>query len=338
MKKKILLTLSLLVLLGGLAIYWFSLPELNIPENKRKACLEASEVAEYSTPGENKAFVTSPVRITVKDKISGKKKYEFEIMYNSKGAFTFAIFPCNIYVTKIFNYDEKRGPLPGYRNELWRFHYDGSGEPLLTLFKGEGAPDNFGQSFLVDPTETYIAFERSYLGSPSYALVIKNLNNLSDVHVLSYQSLIAAHEAPQGAIGLKQWTKDGRYFWGRIFDGAIVYAFFRLERDVWKTKVFPAPKDVLGGDALNVENGYITVHPGNIWFGFAEFEDREKAKRRVQGIGTELYIHNLITGERKFVTSTTEPLWYFKPKWLSDTELQYELPDGEKKIYKIQEK
>lgn len=31
----------------------------------------------------------------------------------------------------------------------------------------------------------------------------------------------------------------------------------------------------------------------------------------------------------------TEPLWYFKPKWLSETELGYTLPNGEKKVYKI---
>ncbi|TSC95488.1 MAG: hypothetical protein Athens101426_693, partial [Parcubacteria group bacterium Athens1014_26] len=97
------------------------------------------------------------------------------------------------------------------------------------------------------------------------------------------------------------------------------------------------PKDVLGGDALNLENGYITVHPGNVWFGVSELDQEERARRRAQDIGTELYIENLFTKKRQFVASTTEPLYYFKSKWLSDTELQYELPNGEKKIYKINE-
>jgi len=54
-----------------------------------------------------------------------------------------------------------------------------------------------------------------------------------------------------------------------------------------------------------------------------------------KGIGTELYIENLLTQKRLFVDKTGEPLWYFKPKWISDNELQYEMPSGEKKIYVI---
>lgn len=68
--------------------------------------------------------------------------------------------------------------------------------------------------------------------------------------------------------------------------------------------------------------------------------DRNKAPKSLQEaivkfIGTELYIENLFIKERRFIASTTEPLWYFKPIWISDTELEYELPSGEKKIYKI---
>ena len=32
---------------------------------------------------------------------------------------------------------------------------------------------------------------------------------------------------------------------------------------------------------------------------------------------------------------TDEPLYSFKPEWISDTELQYEMPDGEIRIYKL---
>ena len=86
---------------------------------------------------------------------------------------------------------------------------------------------------------------------------------------------------------------------------------------------------------MNIEKGLITVHPGNVWYGIADVTEQEKAERRKQGMGTELYIENLLTKKREFVVKTNEPLYYFKPKWLSDTELQYEMPNGEKKIYKI---
>lgn len=140
-----------------------------------------------------------------------------------------------------------------------------------------------------------------------------------------------------GNIGLRNWSRDGRYFWADTTYGANELGFIRIDSQSWSVDLLSSPKDVLGGDALNVENGWITVHPNNVWFGIAQITEEEKAKRRAQGIGTELYIHNLFTGERQFVASTTEPFWFFKPRWLSDTKLQYELPTGKKKVYKIQE-
>ena len=80
------------------------------------------------------------------------------------------------------------------------------------------------------------------------------------------------------------------------------------------------------------------MHPDNVWYGIDIMTEQEEARRRARGTGTELYIENLFTRERNFVDKTEEPLWYFQPKWISDTELQYELPDGTKKIYKINPK
>lgn len=37
------------------------------------------------------------------------------------------------------------------------------------------------------------------------------------------------------------------------------------------------------------------------------------------------------------VAHTDEPLHYFKPKLLSDTELEYFFPDGERRVYRIPE-
>ncbi|MBI5147584.1 MAG: hypothetical protein HZA37_00305, partial [Parcubacteria group bacterium] len=168
-------------------------------------------------------------------------------------------------------------------------------------------------------------------------LVIKDLNTKEDIFVLSAKSIFEQYSNVVGNFGLDKWTDDGRYFWGDISDGAYVNGFFRIDTQNWKTDIFEAPQDVLGGDALNIENGYITVHPGNTWFGFTDLTQEEKEKRRKQGMGTELYIENLFTKKRQFVVKIDEPLYYFKPQWLSDTELEYELPTGEKKIYEIKE-
>jgi len=336
-------TLAFILLFGAIT-YFYLLKES--PEKLNHSCLSNDEIADYSAPGESQEeqnankgyFATSPVTIYIKDKATNMEKYNFQIDNNSEGIFTLQLFQCNIYVTRIFNFDFKKWePLEGYKTELWRFHYDGSGEPLLVLFKKEDLPDNLSQSFRIDPYEKYIVFERGYLGSPSYALAIKDLQNLNDVFTLPIIEIEKQNPEIVGSIMLNEWSRDGRYFWANTHYGAMRLGFIRIDIVNWKTDILPAPENVLGGDALNVEKGYITVHPGNVWFGIAELTEEEKARRRAQGIGTELYIYNLFTGERQFVDKIDEPLWYFQPKWISDIELEYVLPSGEKKIYIIKE-
>ena len=344
-KTIILVSMIILIVISGYIIYYlkYQFPQkIVIKQEKeevfRNVCLSDNEVAEYSIYPSKRKYIKDPLFISVKDRNTDQEKYNFQIENVSLSYHALEIHKCGVFVIRVFNFDDEKGiPLPDYRTELWQYQYDGSGRKIIDLFKKEEAPDNYGQDFRIDFSETYIALERSYLSNPNYALVIKDLKTKDDVYVLSLNEIVKKYPEIEGSIGFNEWNKNGRYFWFNIFSGANILAFFRLERDAWQVNIFPAPKDVLGGDALNLENGYITVHPGNIWFGIAEIYEQEKEKRRQQGIGTQLYIHNLFTGDRKFVASTTEPLHYFKPKWLSDTELEYELPTGEKKIYKIEE-
>ncbi len=336
-KRSLFFLLILLTLTSGAVGYYLFLVKKDsqniVSDNKIiSPCLKDNEMADYEIDRDKRLL-----KIIIKDKTTDKKSSSFEIDTVSKSYHGLELFKCNIYVIRVFNFDDENGiPLPNYKTELWQFSYDGIGKPLLTLFKKEGAIDNFGQDFRIDPVEDYIVLEQSYFGNPNYALIFKNLNNTQEnAFILFYKDLITKYPKFQGSFGLEFWSKDGKYFWANLFEGANVDAFIRIEKDDWKVDLLSAPEDVLGGDALNVNTGYITVHPGNVWFGIAEFTQEEKEKRRKQGIGTELYIHNLFTGERQFVDETDEPLWYFKPLWISDIELEYTLPSGEKKIYKI---
>ncbi len=67
-----------------------------------------------------------------------------------------------------------------------------------------------------------------------------------------------------------------------------------------------------------------------------DFDEVNKEKWLKEGKKSGLFLYNLFTKEKIFIVSVEEPLWWFKSNWLSDTELEYELPTGEKKIYKIQ--
>ncbi|TSD02205.1 MAG: hypothetical protein Athens071426_543 [Parcubacteria group bacterium Athens0714_26] len=208
---------------------------------------------------------------------------------------------------------------------------------ILLAEKPKEFIDYYSTDFRIPLNEKYISLIRGYLGKDNYAIVIKDLQTLKDVFTFPIQEIEKRNPDIVGDIGFKDWSRSGKYFWLDLAYGANTLGFIRIDSQDWSVDLLPAPKDVLGGDALNLENGYITVHPGNVWFGVSELDQEERARRRAQDIGTELYIENLFTKKRQFVASTTEPLYYFKSKWLSDTELQYELPNGEKKIYKINE-
>lgn len=299
-------------------------------------CLREDDVANYEIQKKEKEV--SVANIVILDKNNNQEKHRFQIELPIPDHYhPIEIHKCGVYATKSFNYDyANRKAMPDYRIELWRYGYNGSGASV-TFLSGPISGSGFGTDFRIDLLEKYIVLERGYLGKDDYALIIKDLKTKEDVFTLLAKDLQKINPRFIGVFDLLQWTDDSRYFWGSISDGAYVNGYFRIDTSSWKVDIYEAPQDVLGGDALNVEKGYITVHPGNVWYGFADMTEEEKAKRRVQGIGTELYIHNLFTGERQFIDKTTEPLWYFKPQWLSDTELQYELPTGEKKIYKINE-
>lgn len=335
----ILVTIVLVVIIITAYFFFFQkMEDIKISEQKITECLDENMEVFYKI--EEKESPLADIIISVNDKSTKKELFLFNIMNIFKNYHPIELHTCGIYVIKQFNFDNKNFKiLPGFSTELWRYNYAGQGEKALFFSKEntnirDGAEVYYSYDFRIDSQEKYIVLEKSYLGKDDYSLVIKDLNTKDDVFVLSAKSIREQYSNVVGSFGFDKWTNNGRYFWGDIFEGAYVNGFFRIDTQNWKAEIFEAPQDVLGGDALNVENGYITVHPGNTWYGFADMTEEEKEKRRKQGIGTELYIHNLITNERKFVVKTDKPLWFFKPKWLSDTELQYELPTGEIKIYK----
>ncbi|MBI5077951.1 MAG: hypothetical protein HZB11_01105 [Candidatus Yonathbacteria bacterium] len=140
--------------------------------------------------------------------------------------------------------------------------------------------NNYSPTFRIDPLEKYIVLEKGYLGKDDYSLVIKDIKTLKDVLALSLADIAKKNPDFAGSFGMRQWTKDSRYFWGDIFDGADVLAVFRIDSTTWKWEVFEVPPYTMGGTALNAEYGYITYDDGPPWTGDVEFDKINKAKRR----------------------------------------------------------
>ena len=359
MIKKILVILALFGLVVFATFYFFdrNVRQVEVIKETQEMqtqsfCLHDDELAnfeieplgKYPSPGYDEGMV----RISVKQITTGKEIVKFEIGNVESGNYhPVELHKCGVYIIRGFNFDNKKfRPLPGFRRELWFYNYGWVGKKIITL-AGEskdgisdaaGVPGtlyavDYSYDFRVDPLEKYIILEKGYLGKDDYSLVIKDLRTLKDAFMLSLADIAKKKPNFAGSFGMRQWTKDGKYFWGDIFDGADVLAVFRIDSATWKWEVFEVPPYTMGGTALNAEYGYITYSDGPPWTGDAEFDQINKAKWLKEGKKLHFYLYSVFTKEKTLLTTADDPLWSFKPEWLSDTKLQYELPSGEKKVY-----
>jgi len=343
MKKGVYIVVIIITIILGFSGYYFFYLENKSEETSHGPCLLDDEFAEYPIDekyAEEIKYPKLPLVINIRDEKTQNIKSSFQIDNTSKAAHALETYKCSIYVIRVFNFDDEKGaPLPNYRTELWRFHYDGSGEKLIDLFKKEGVPDNYGQDFRIDPTETYLVLERSYLGNPNYAFVIKDLNTKEDVFVLTLDEILEQYPDVQpGSFGLGIFTPDNKYYWGDIYIGAYETAYYRIEMGTWKTDILPMPPDLPSGAerAWNFK-GWLAYADIISFTGLEGVTEQIEEEAREEGKMKNLWIYNLFTKEKTKLASA-DPSWRFKPKWLSDTELEYYLPSGERKVYNIENK
>lgn len=352
-KKTVILAVSILlvVLLLGVSVYFyfFKKPNQGLIENQitHPPCLGKNEIVDFPVneyySNERFKYPKFPLVIYIRDKNTNKEKFKFQID-NVRENYISEIYKCGIYVIRQFNYDPqkiKQGLTqdPGYREELWKYDYSGKGESLLLLAeKPKDFISYYDPDFRVDPQEIYVALLRGgYPERPDYALVIRNFNLKVDSFILSYQDLLKKHPELTGYFGLESWTKNGDYFWGDLSIAANEIAYLRILRDIWRLDILPAPAGTLGGTAFNPEYGYITYDTGPGWIGIDVVAEQIYEEWRKAGKKIDFYLYNLFTKEKTLLATIDDPSWSFKPKWISDTELEYEIPNGEKKIYKIEE-
>jgi len=350
-KNIITILVFLLIVIAMIAyLFWFDYvsqqDEIVKPKNEQIArgkCLEENEVAEYEIRKEKTVGGDGIAIITVKDKKSQKEQFNFRIdILQTDHYHPIELHKCYVYAAKSFNYDyTTRRPLPDYRAEIWRYNYKGNGEKVVLLDKDtlgslKRYEHFFSSDFRVSPSEKYIVLERGYLNKDDYALVIKDLKTKEDIFTLPSKYLQKTNSNFIGVFDMLKWSEDSRYFWGSVSDGAYVNGYFRIDTQNWKVDIFEAPDGAMGGMPLNINTGYVPIQPGQVWTGDYQLTQELKEQYRKEGKKSSLYLYNLFTKEQILLETTNEPLWFFKPRWLSNTELEYELPSGEKKIYKIE--
>lgn len=340
-KETLIISIAVFLLVAGIIITYFVFP----PESEKKTdgievsqqegtqCLKENEIPMYGV--EKRKNEVSVADIIIADRKSNQEKYRFQIELPIPNHYhPVELHKCGVYATRSFNYDYKKTQaLADYRIELWRYKYNGEGGSLIFL-SGPISGSGFSTDFRIDLNEKYIILEKSYLGKDDYALVVKDLNTKEDIFVLPMKDIISRYPNIVGNFGLDRWTNDGRYFWGDIFDGAYSVAYFRIDTKNWEHDIFEAPDGSMGGMSLNINTGYLPLQPGLIWTGDLELTEDFKEQDRKEGKKSSLYLYNVFTKEKILIETIDEPQFFFKPQWISDTELQYEMPGGEKRIYK----
>ncbi len=345
----VIFSLFFVLLISGCGIYFLffrskgniiqqdkRISEIQKPQ-ERPACLDENKEVSYKSA--NKEDILADLIIFVNNKLIDEEVFSFKIGNVYRTSPRAELHKCGVYTIRVFNYDRKKSKQePGFKVEIWKYQYDGKGYPffLLSEKKETGLTvGDYSYAFRVSPNEKYLILEKSYLGKDDYSLVIKDLNTKQDIFVLPAKEIVKQYPNLTGGFDMRDWTKDSRYFWGDIFDGADVLAIFRIDSTAWKREIFEVSPYTMGGTALNPEYGYITYDDGPPWTGDMDFDEINKEKWLKEGKKLNFYLYNLFTKENILLITVDDPLWNFKPQWLSDTEIEYELPTGEKKIYEI---
>lgn len=328
------LGISILVM-GGFFLYntGNNINKIDVESNVCNSISELAHEVINNPDGSN----TATILVTNKD--GSNKSFSINNLVYSHGPVE--IGRCNIYTIRQFGWNNKTfKPIKGeFTTDIWKYDYTGNGGKLLNLSEWrddqERALVYYPYLFTISPDEKYISLAQGYLGSDKHALVIRDIDKEENVFILPIEKIIENNPERIGTIGLKEWTKDGKYFWIDIFNGANVSAFVRIERDAWSWEMFPAPENTMGGDRLNYNTGWVTHNTLGIWTGENEISQQIKEQYQKEGKTGVFALYNLFTKQEIVLETATDPTYFFKPKWISDTELEYFMPSGERKVYTI---
>jgi hypothetical protein len=339
--KKIIIPL-LLILIFIFFISLFKHKQVEKKQITHSICLSEGEIADFDYDVElyNSTGIKLPINSTttiyIKNKETGREIYRFTINNVVTEAATLEIHKCGVYVVRGFDFDEKAR---FYKiEELWQYGYDGKGKSLID--GGRVKRDLYSLvGFRIDPSESFLALNRAYLGHPDYEIIVKNLktSNLDDVLIIKPESLwekLPQLNRERYIFDVVGWSRDGKYLWGGS-ESPTDRVYFRVNVITKELEVFVMPKDAIHYGPPRVDTGYIWYIYGPSWVGIHEIQEQIYEEWRKENKKKILYLYNLFTKEKIKLAEVDDPAWNFRPRWLSDNELRYQLPSGETKIYKI---
>jgi hypothetical protein len=301
-------------------------------------CLSGNEIAEVPADEEKQTFygpllTSSTIDIDLINEGVATPASSFQITNVDSVYFNPAFRQCDLYILRDFG----KNSLPGYNVQLWRYDYTGSGTELFNLFAiaSSGVEENFYYpDFRVDPNEKYLALEQGQASS----VIIVDPKTTQSLFSLPIATIATQDPAIVAEIGFYPggWSSDGRYFWFDFFEDADVYGFVRIDTANWSYQAFATPTTTMGGDAFNPDTG-MTTYSTNVapWTADSNSDQYYRDQAIATGQITSFFIDNLLTGQTYLVATTTDPTYYFEPRWISDTQLEYVFPSGATSTYTV---
>jgi hypothetical protein len=297
------------------------------PPGESTACLASDQIASYAATWNKSALDVGTVTIT--DKTHGDIVSKFQI----NGVFSqhyhaYEIHRCAIYVLRQFNYDYRHGdPLSNYRQELWKFNYVGVGTKLTEAY-----------DYRVSPDESVIAFSPFYDNVSNPSVLFEDLKTSAPVFTLHLSDIPKASASIIGNFDFQNggWSSDSRYFWLDSNQAADVIGFMRIDTRNWAHQIFSAPSITMGGDALNPNTGMVTYRTNAApWTADAEIDQQYRNAATQSGQITSFNIYDFLTNENYVIATSSDPVYYYRPRWISDTVLEYTLTSGKTATYTI---
>lgn len=198
-------------------------------------CLQEGEIFEYKIKKEG--MKNGTLNIFIKDGKSQEIKSKITIDDIRTSAYPVELRKCGAYYVKLFNYDSINAEKEkGYRSELTVHDYGNNEKKLIVLSETkEEYQSYYSPSFRTDETEKYLALIKGWYGEPEeHAVVIKDLETLEDVHIITLSELMQEYEIGLGTLDLSFWYKQDFKF--TILDGG--ETFFHLDVTNGDMKVY----------------------------------------------------------------------------------------------------
>ncbi len=292
-------------------------------------CLANNEIASYTTTNNRNKRIADVGTVVVANKEDGTQIFSFSINdVDASHYHGYELHNCGIYVIRQFNYDYLHGSaMPGYRQELWKFGYNGISMKLTEVY-----------DFRVSPNESTLSFSPFLTTSTDSSVILENLKTKQTVFTILPSEVAQQNPNIIADIGFYPggWSDDSKYFWFNFSQAADVLGFVRFNTSDDSYQAFTAPTTTMGGDAFNPNTG-MTTYETNVapWTGSSEIDQQYRNQAAQSGQVSSFYVYDLLTKQNYLVATTTDPTYYFQPKWLSDSVLQYTLQSGATSTYAV---